>query len=162
MSTFELTKWNYEVHSTHVTYWRLTSIENDLGHHAQNVHIEENSTGPGVKVTLSIPYSTSMHESDVMKDDDLTCSHNQTPSDEINKHEGDVRIFVTTFFYVEKVDYFKSAIKDVELDKCNTKCIHAHCRDPVKISQSLKLRGEHLKNNGDHEKAITYLFSTSK
>ena len=83
-------------------------------------------------------------------------------SDKIDNYGGNVRIFVTTFFDVDKVDYFKSVIKDVELDKFNTKHIHKHYRDPVNISQSLKLRGEHLQNNGDHEKAITYLFSTSK
>ena len=69
-----------------------------------------------------------------------------------------MRIFVTTFFDVDKVDYFKSVIKDIELDKFNAKQTYKNYQDPVNISQSLKLRGEYLQNNGDHEKAITYFF----
>ena len=63
------------------------------------------------------------------------------------------------FFDVDKVNYFKSTIKDVEIEKFDAKHICKHYRDSVKFSPSLKLRGENLQNNEDHEKAMTCLFS---
>ena len=60
---------------------------------------------------------------------------------------------------MDKIDYFNSTIKDVEIDKFDTKNAYKCYRDFVEISQCLKLRDEHLQNNGHYEKAMTYLFS---
>ena len=76
-----------------MTYWRLTAIENNLGHHAQNFHVEENPTGPGIQVTLSLPHSAMTHDSDEIKHDDLTCSQNQLFSNQNDKNGEDVSIF---------------------------------------------------------------------
>ena len=86
MSVLKLTNLNYKIHSARVTYWRLTSIKNALGNHAQSSHVEENPTGPNAQVTLSLPHSAVTHDSDETKDDDLTFSQNQLSSDKIDKH----------------------------------------------------------------------------
>ena len=49
-------------------------------------------------------------------------------------------------------------IKDVEIDKLNAKHVFKYYQDSSKISQSLKLRGECLQNNGHHKKAMTCPF----
>ena len=47
-----MTKWNCEVHPKHVTFWRVTSIKNNLGHQDQNYNVKNNTEVHGIQVTL--------------------------------------------------------------------------------------------------------------
>ena len=72
MNAIKLIEWNFEINFVHVTYCRLTSIENNLGYQVQNVYVETKSTDPIIQVTLSLPYSPATHDGNEIKDDNLT------------------------------------------------------------------------------------------